>query len=146
MENFIRCGNWKKAHTIFMTSIAHTMFLSCKFSLQCTGQIFLCISIQLHFFARKLSLVNKSSILFSLHHLFVYMLGGGALFISLLFFPLNNHAILDAMILVCNHFISWYLVQQTIRRSGRSQVPWRIINLKLLTGTLVPGYTLISTF
>ncbi|PAN51343.1 hypothetical protein PAHAL_9G587000 [Panicum hallii] len=28
LENFIRCGNWKKAHTIFMTSVAHTMFLS----------------------------------------------------------------------------------------------------------------------
>jgi nuclear pore complex protein Nup98-Nup96 len=33
LENFIRCGNWKKAHTIFMTSVAHTIFLSCKFSL-----------------------------------------------------------------------------------------------------------------
>ncbi|CAL4920998.1 unnamed protein product [Urochloa decumbens] len=30
MENFIQCGNWKKAHTIFMTSAAHTMFLSSK--------------------------------------------------------------------------------------------------------------------
>jgi nuclear pore complex protein Nup98-Nup96 len=40
LEKFIQCGNWKKAHTIFMTCIAHTMFLSCKFSLQCTEQIF----------------------------------------------------------------------------------------------------------
>ncbi|CAN6313894.1 unnamed protein product [Urochloa humidicola] len=28
LENFIQCGNWKKAHIIFMTSVAHTMFLS----------------------------------------------------------------------------------------------------------------------
>ncbi|KAF8718221.1 hypothetical protein HU200_025715 [Digitaria exilis] len=28
LENFIQCGNWKKAHTIFMTSVAHIMFLS----------------------------------------------------------------------------------------------------------------------
>ncbi|RCV23380.1 hypothetical protein SETIT_5G001700v2 [Setaria italica] len=28
LENFIQSGNWKKAHTIFMTCIAHTMFLS----------------------------------------------------------------------------------------------------------------------
>ncbi|CAN6321288.1 unnamed protein product [Urochloa humidicola] len=30
LKNFIQCGNWKKAHTIFMTSVAHTMFLSSK--------------------------------------------------------------------------------------------------------------------
>ncbi|XP_006649480.1 nuclear pore complex protein NUP96 [Oryza brachyantha] len=30
LENYIRCGNWKKAHTIFMTSIAHSLFLSSK--------------------------------------------------------------------------------------------------------------------
>lgn len=28
LKNFIQCGNWKKAHTIFMTSVAHSMFLS----------------------------------------------------------------------------------------------------------------------
>ncbi|KAL6867200.1 hypothetical protein ACP4OV_015224 [Aristida adscensionis] len=28
LENFIQCGNWKKAHTIFMTSVAHSLFLS----------------------------------------------------------------------------------------------------------------------
>ncbi|XP_062210054.1 nuclear pore complex protein NUP96 [Phragmites australis] len=30
LENFIQCGNWRKAHTIFMTSVAHSMFLSSK--------------------------------------------------------------------------------------------------------------------
>ncbi|KAL5652162.1 hypothetical protein ACJX0J_037620, partial [Zea mays] len=30
LENLIQCGNWKKAHTIFVTSVAHSMFLSCK--------------------------------------------------------------------------------------------------------------------
>ncbi|WVZ55633.1 hypothetical protein U9M48_006271 [Paspalum notatum var. saurae] len=30
LENFIHSGNWKKAHTIFMTSVAHSMFLSSK--------------------------------------------------------------------------------------------------------------------
>uniref|UniRef100_A0A0D9Z2Q9 Peptidase S59 domain-containing protein n=1 Tax=Oryza glumipatula TaxID=40148 RepID=A0A0D9Z2Q9_9ORYZ len=30
LENYILCGNWKKAHTIFMTSIAHSLFLSSK--------------------------------------------------------------------------------------------------------------------
>ncbi|KAL5653408.1 hypothetical protein ACJX0J_038866, partial [Zea mays] len=28
LENLIQCGNWKKAHTIFVTSVAHSMFLS----------------------------------------------------------------------------------------------------------------------
>jgi hypothetical protein len=41
LENYIQCGNWKKAHTIFMTSVAHSLFLSCKFSMQCTNQIVL---------------------------------------------------------------------------------------------------------
>ena len=40
LENFIQCGNWKKAHAIFMTSVAHSMFLSCKFFLLCPKQIF----------------------------------------------------------------------------------------------------------
>jgi hypothetical protein len=31
LKNFLQCGNWKKAHTIFMTSVAHSLFLSCKF-------------------------------------------------------------------------------------------------------------------
>lgn len=30
LENFIQCSNWKKAHTIFMTSVAHSLFLSSK--------------------------------------------------------------------------------------------------------------------
>lgn len=30
LENYIQCGNWKKAHTIFMTSVAHSLFLSSK--------------------------------------------------------------------------------------------------------------------
>ncbi|TVU48240.1 hypothetical protein EJB05_07869 [Eragrostis curvula] len=33
LKNFIECGNWKKAHTIFMTSVAHSLFLSCNISL-----------------------------------------------------------------------------------------------------------------
>lgn len=28
LENLIQCGNWKKAHSIFVTSVAHSMFLS----------------------------------------------------------------------------------------------------------------------
>ncbi|KAM3230827.1 hypothetical protein ACQJBY_061169 [Aegilops geniculata] len=30
LGNYIQCGNWKKAHTIFMTSVAHSLFLSSK--------------------------------------------------------------------------------------------------------------------
>ncbi|KAK3150615.1 hypothetical protein QOZ80_3AG0235480 [Eleusine coracana subsp. coracana] len=30
LKNFIQCGNWKKAHTTFMTSVAHPLFLSSK--------------------------------------------------------------------------------------------------------------------
>jgi hypothetical protein len=32
LKNFLQCGNWKKTHTIFVTSVAHFLFLSCKFS------------------------------------------------------------------------------------------------------------------
>ncbi|KAL6649303.1 hypothetical protein ACP70R_013527 [Stipagrostis hirtigluma subsp. patula] len=28
LENYLQCGNWKKAHTIFMSSVAHSLFLS----------------------------------------------------------------------------------------------------------------------
>ncbi|KAL6645528.1 hypothetical protein ACP70R_017136 [Stipagrostis hirtigluma subsp. patula] len=28
LENYLPCGNWKKAHTIFMSSVAHSLFLS----------------------------------------------------------------------------------------------------------------------
>ncbi|CAL5375554.1 unnamed protein product [Camellia sinensis] len=32
LEHFIECGNWQKAHTIFITSVAHSLFLSAKHS------------------------------------------------------------------------------------------------------------------
>lgn len=28
LEHFLECGKWQKAHTIFMTSVAHSLFLS----------------------------------------------------------------------------------------------------------------------
>lgn len=28
LEHFIECGNWQKAHTTFMTYVAHSLFLS----------------------------------------------------------------------------------------------------------------------
>ncbi|KAL5576099.1 hypothetical protein UlMin_017798 [Ulmus minor] len=30
LENFLECAHWQKAHTIFITSVAHTLFLSGK--------------------------------------------------------------------------------------------------------------------
>ncbi|KAI5660433.1 hypothetical protein M9H77_29226 [Catharanthus roseus] len=30
LEHFLECGNWQKAHSIFMTSVAHSLFLSAK--------------------------------------------------------------------------------------------------------------------
>ncbi|KAI3930681.1 hypothetical protein MKX01_037127 [Papaver californicum] len=30
LENFLECSNWQKAHSIFMTSVAHSLFLSAK--------------------------------------------------------------------------------------------------------------------
>ncbi|KAK9923296.1 hypothetical protein M0R45_031724 [Rubus argutus] len=32
LEHFIKCSNWQKAHSIFVTSVAHTLFLSAKHS------------------------------------------------------------------------------------------------------------------
>lgn len=32
LEHFLECGNWQKAHSIFMTSVAHSLFLSAKHS------------------------------------------------------------------------------------------------------------------
>ncbi|PRQ56486.1 putative nuclear protein [Rosa chinensis] len=32
LEHFIECANWQKAHSIFVTSVAHTLFLSAKHS------------------------------------------------------------------------------------------------------------------
>lgn len=32
MEHFLGCSNWQKAHSIFMTSVAHALFLSSKHS------------------------------------------------------------------------------------------------------------------
>lgn len=32
LEHFIKCSNWGKAHSIFMTSVAHTLFLSAEHS------------------------------------------------------------------------------------------------------------------
>lgn len=28
LEHFLECGNWQKAHSIFMTSVTHSLFLS----------------------------------------------------------------------------------------------------------------------
>jgi hypothetical protein len=39
LKNFLQCGNWKKAHTISMTSVAHSLFLSCKFSFNAVKKI-----------------------------------------------------------------------------------------------------------
>ncbi|KAK7258345.1 hypothetical protein RIF29_23918 [Crotalaria pallida] len=30
LEHFLQCANWQKAHTIFMTSVAHSLFLQAK--------------------------------------------------------------------------------------------------------------------
>ena len=35
LEHFLECSNWQKAHSIFMTSVAHLLFLSCKYAVQC---------------------------------------------------------------------------------------------------------------
>ncbi|KAL3511954.1 hypothetical protein ACH5RR_024671 [Cinchona calisaya] len=32
LEHFLECGNWQKAHLIFMTSVAHSLYLSAKHS------------------------------------------------------------------------------------------------------------------
>ncbi|KAG9451652.1 hypothetical protein H6P81_011617 [Aristolochia fimbriata] len=32
LEHFLQCSNWQKAHSIFMTSVAHTLFFSSKHS------------------------------------------------------------------------------------------------------------------
>lgn len=32
LENFLQCAHWQKAHTIFVTSVAHKLFLSAKHS------------------------------------------------------------------------------------------------------------------
>lgn len=32
LEHFLECSNWQKAHSIFMTSVAHSLFLSSKHS------------------------------------------------------------------------------------------------------------------
>jgi len=32
LEHFLECSNWQKAHSIFMTSVAHSLFLSFKHS------------------------------------------------------------------------------------------------------------------
>ncbi|XP_022714749.1 nuclear pore complex protein NUP96-like isoform X2 [Durio zibethinus] len=32
LEHFLECANWRKAHSIFMTSVAHTLFLSANHS------------------------------------------------------------------------------------------------------------------
>lgn len=31
LEHFLESFNWQKAHSIFMTSVAHYLFLSCKY-------------------------------------------------------------------------------------------------------------------
>lgn len=28
LEHFLECANWQRAHTVFLTSVAHSMFLS----------------------------------------------------------------------------------------------------------------------
>jgi hypothetical protein len=30
LEQFLQCANWQKAHTIFITSVAHKLFLQGK--------------------------------------------------------------------------------------------------------------------
>jgi len=30
LEQFLQCAYWQKAHTIFVTSVAHRLFLQCK--------------------------------------------------------------------------------------------------------------------
>jgi hypothetical protein len=94
LENFIQCGNWKKAHTIFMTSVAHSMFLSCKFFLLCPKQIsnefiylvnilpffhrgrnillLLHINLQLHLFARNLMMSLFNNLFFSSSSIYLY--------------------------------------------------------------------------
>ncbi|XP_052182863.1 nuclear pore complex protein NUP96 [Diospyros lotus] len=32
LEHFLECGNWQRAHSIFITSVAHSLFLSAKHS------------------------------------------------------------------------------------------------------------------
>ncbi|KAL6507006.1 hypothetical protein OROHE_022141 [Orobanche hederae] len=32
LDHFLECGNWQRAHTVFLTSVAHSMFLSAKHS------------------------------------------------------------------------------------------------------------------
>lgn len=32
LEHYIACANWQKAHSLFMTSVAHSLFLSGKIS------------------------------------------------------------------------------------------------------------------
>ncbi|KAL6996694.1 Nuclear pore complex protein nup96, variant 2 [Sarracenia purpurea var. burkii] len=32
LEHFLECGNWQKAHSIFITAVAHSLFLSAKHS------------------------------------------------------------------------------------------------------------------
>lgn len=34
LEHFLECENWQKAHSIFMTSVAHALFLSGMILLQ----------------------------------------------------------------------------------------------------------------
>lgn len=33
LEYFLECANWQKAHTVFVTSVAHKLFLSGKICL-----------------------------------------------------------------------------------------------------------------
>lgn len=33
LEHFLRCANWQKAHSVFVTSVAHSLFLSGKYQL-----------------------------------------------------------------------------------------------------------------
>jgi nuclear pore complex protein Nup98-Nup96 len=32
LEHFLQCAHWQKAHTIFITSVAHKLFLAGKIS------------------------------------------------------------------------------------------------------------------
>lgn len=35
LEHFLECANWQKAHTVFITSVAHKLFLSGKSCVYC---------------------------------------------------------------------------------------------------------------
>lgn len=59
LEHFLDCANWQKAHSIFMTSVAHILFLS--------GKLFVCTYIYTsRYIALKMLNLNNSTYIFML--------------------------------------------------------------------------------